>query len=268
MRPLICTTFAALACFLPVAASAQQNPAEQHLLSARALYYTPTSDGLKSFHCGIAVDWKDLLTRFSGKPIPDDNPFLLYLNSVHLSVTDELSGKGTLEWTETTSPSETLAGPAGKIHGGMEQTINGFFQAWNPFMNGDMVPIPDDSTKVTALGDNINLHATSGSTNVDEVFDKNLLLTSVHVVNPDMDSTIHPTYTDSPDGRIVSSLASTTSQPPTAPPLDVTMSAAYTKISSFQIPATVHVDVKNVAAFVFRFTACTVKTSALAAGKP
>jgi hypothetical protein len=268
MRPLIRTSFAALACFLPISALAQQNSAEQHLLSARALYYTPTADGLKSFHCTAAVDWKDLLTRFSGKPIPDDNPFLVYLNSVHLSVTDDLNGKGTLEWADTATPSDTVAGPAEKIHSGMAQTLGGYFQAWNPFMNGDMVPVPDASTQVSALGDNIKLHATSGSTNVDEIFDKNLLLTSVHVVSPEMDATMHPTYTDSHDGRIISVLSSTTSQPPTAPPTDVVMSTTYTKISSFQIPSTIHVEVKNVGAFVFHFSACTVQTSPSAPSKP
>ena len=267
MRPLL-HTFAALACLLPFAASAQQNPAEQHLLSARALYYTPTTDGLKSFHCAVSVDWKDLLTRFSGQPISDDNPFLIYLNSVHLSVTDDLSGKGSLEWVDTLAPSDTVAGPAGKVHGGMVQTMGGFLQAWNPFMNGAMVPVPDASTKITTIGDNINLHATDAALSVDEVFDKNLLLTSVHVLSPDIDSTAHPTFIESHDGRIISSLHSVTSQPPTAPPTDVTLSATYTKSSSFQIPNTVHVDVKNVGAFVFHFNACTVQTAAHAPDKP
>jgi hypothetical protein len=268
MRPIFRNTFAALTCLLPLSIAAQQNPAEQHLLSARALYYTPATDGLKSFHCAASIDWKDLLTRFGGQPVADDNPFLLYLNSVHLSISDDLDGKGSLDWVETNPPSDALSSPAQRIHAGMAQTIDGFFQAWNPFMNGGLVPVPDASTNVSSIGDNIKLHVASGSTNVDEIFDKNLLLTSVHVVTPTMDSTMHPTFIDSHDGRILSVLTSSTSQPPTAPPVDVVMTTTYAKVSSFQIPASARFDIKNVGAMIFHFSACTVRTAAKAADKP
>ena len=43
-------------------------------MSARALYYTPTTQGLKSFRCTVDFDWKDFLTRYSGADVKDDNP--------------------------------------------------------------------------------------------------------------------------------------------------------------------------------------------------
>ena len=73
------------------------------LMSARALYYTPTAQGLKSFRCTVDFDWKDFLTRYSGADVKDDNPFLQYLRTVHLAIADDLNGDGKLEWTTSSA---------------------------------------------------------------------------------------------------------------------------------------------------------------------
>lgn len=268
MRHLSRNAFLALACLLPVSVPAQQNHAADRLLTARALYYTPTAGGLKSFHCAVSMDWKDLLTRFGGKEIPDDNPDLVYLKTVQLSATDQLRGKGSLEWTETGSAPDSVKDEIGRLHDGLSQTLGGFFQTWNEFMNGGMVPAPDKTTIVSPAGDGIKLHASSPEYVVDEVFDKNLLLTDVHVVSKEMEVTMSPTYSDSPDGRIVSTLQASSHQPPTAPPTNVTMSITYAPVSSFQLPSSVKVDVKNVGGFLFNFSACKVETSDNAPDQP
>lgn len=268
MRHLSRNAFVALACLLPLSASAQQNHAAERLLTARALYYTPTAAGLQSFHCTVSMDWKDLLTRFSGKEIPDDNPALVYLKTVQLSATDQLRGKGVLEWVDTTPAPDNLKSSTGQLRDGLSQTLGGFFQTWNSFMNGGMVPLPDKTTIVSPKDDGFTLHAASDEYVVDEAYDQNSLLTVAHVVSKSFDATMTPTYSDSPDGRIITTLQSSTHQPPSAPPTNMTMSVTYAPVSSFQLPSRVQVDVKNVGGFVFDFSACIVQTMDKAPNKP
>jgi hypothetical protein len=193
---------------------------------------------------------------------------LVYLSTVHLSVTDNLRGAGDLEWVDATAAPDAMKANIDAMHSGLEQMFSGFFQSWNPYMNGTMVPAPDATTIVTQVGDEIKLHAESNTFALDELLDKNLLLTQVHVVTPGTDVFAYPTYADTPDGRLVSSVRSTVRQPPSAPPLEVTMSATYAKVQSFRLPATVSFEVKNVGTFVLNLSACTVQTSSKSAIKP
>ncbi len=74
-----------------------KNANEDRILAARALYYTPTAKGLRAFSCDVSIDWKDLLTRFSGKVIDEDNAYLRYLESTRLSISDNLKSGGKFE---------------------------------------------------------------------------------------------------------------------------------------------------------------------------
>jgi hypothetical protein len=259
MPKLLLSALAAALCLSSSPSLAQKNPAAARLSAARAQYYTPTANGLNSFHCNVSIDWKDLLTRFGGKEVPDNAPYLLYLKSIHLSVSDDLQGKGGLEWTEPGPPPEGTAEGEGKMRDGMKQMIGGFFQSWNAYMNGSMVPVADPTSTVTADGDGLHLHAVTDQIVLDEHFDKTNTLDLTHVVTPEMDVTAYPTYSSTPDGLIVSSIRSIVKQPPTAPPTEITMSTTYSKVAAFQLPATMRFEIKNVGTFLFNLNACTVK---------
>jgi hypothetical protein len=105
---VICLLLFVMTCLCIPPILAQDKAASDRLLAARAHYFTPTANGLKSFHCEATIDWKVLLTRLGGSEIPEDNPTLRYLQTVHLSVVDQLKGKGSMEWSDTGVP------PAGK----------------------------------------------------------------------------------------------------------------------------------------------------------
>jgi hypothetical protein len=64
--------------------AAQDKTAADRLIAAHGQYYTPTASGLRSFHCEATIDWKAMLARFGPAEIPDDNPTLKYLQTVHL----------------------------------------------------------------------------------------------------------------------------------------------------------------------------------------
>jgi hypothetical protein len=204
------------------------------------------------------VDWKDLLARFGAANLPADDPHLVYLQSTRLSVDDDLNGVGTLNWTSPATGD--MDDSVGKIRGGMEQMLSGFFQSWNPFLNGSYIPALDATTTAKAEGDGVLVHSGDASNEVNEHFDKNMLLTEMHVTNSALDVKAHPTFLETPKGRLISVLKSEVHQPPTAPALEVTMSSTYAPVASFQIPAILTFSVQNVGDFVFKLSACQVNS--------
>jgi len=251
----------------PTPPHAAASPGTTKLIAARALYYTPTTQGLQSFHCAVAFDWKDMLTRYSGATVPDDNPFLQYLRTVQLGVTDDLKGAGQLEWTASATPPPGQEDSAAKMKDGMQQMMTGFFSSWNAYMNGSMVPAPDATTTVTETPDGLRMHATAPDADVTELFDKNMLLTEAHVVQTTSDVFAYPTYIDTPDGRVVTAIRTVYRQPPTAPPAELTLNIAYAPVQNFRLPESLSYELKNIGAFAFKFSACSVQTAAKAPDK-
>src|SRR5579859_3254365 len=224
---------------------AQNKDPRARLTAAHALYYTPTTAGLKSFHCEAAIDWKSMLTRLTGVDIPDNNPALKFLQTVHLSVDDELKGNGSLGWSSESDAPQDKAAAIKQIQEGLKTSVAGFFQTWNVYMNGSMVPLPDSTLTIADAGEGVHLSGTSDGSSFDEDFDKNMLLTEVLVVNPNMKVLATPTYTSTPDGLLVSAVTSKVSQPSTAPPAEAIFRIDYLKVETFQIPSRVVFDVKN-----------------------
>jgi hypothetical protein len=190
----MCFAFFVISCLCSTPIRAQDKAARDRLFAAHAQYYTPTASGLKSFRCEATIDWRTMLTRLSGTEISEDNPVLKYLQTVRLSVVDQLKGKGSLEWNDTAVPPNGKEAAMKQMREGLQTMVGGFFQSWNGYMNGSMVPLPDDSVEVTTAGAGIHLHAAPGNTNFDEDFDKDMLLTQAVVDNPQMRVVAIPTY--------------------------------------------------------------------------
>jgi hypothetical protein len=254
---------------LTAAAPAQQTSTGQmlnapaRLLAARKLYYTPTAQGLRSFHCNATVDWKAMLTRFSGSAVPDNNPFLVYLQGVRMEVSDTLDGDGKLTWTDTSTAPADLKASRDQMHDGLLQMISGFYQSWNQFVNGGMVPAPDTTTTETNNDDGgLHMHGKDATTVFDEDFDKNMLLLSAHVVMSNLDNTAYPTYEASTDGLRVNRVRNVLHQPPTGPAQEVSMAVTYAPVGGFQLPSTLAVTLVGTGEFDFAFNGCTVTTAA------
>ena len=241
-----------------LSASAQQNKAADRLSVARALYYTPTTSGLKSFHCNVSIDWKAFLDGFSPTPIAADNPVLLYLKSTKLSLSDDLHGKGAFLWTDTTTPPEAFASGGTKMRGGMEQMFDAYFEAWNAYANGSMVPVPDKTVAVTPSGEGVELRGLDPKETLVEKYDKDMLLTEVKIVNDKTDELDTPTFTRSPDGLILTNLHMIVKQSPTAPPTTLDIGTTYTRVGAYQLPSSVTFALQNVGTFLFTISACQI----------
>jgi hypothetical protein len=252
---LACLALAGAIC-APV--HAQEQSAREQLALAHAQYYTPTASGLKSFHCEAAIDWKAMFARITGKEIPDDNPLLTYLNGIHLSVSDDLRGQGTLEWTSGDPAPAGKEAAVKQMREGFQGMVGGFFQSWNAYMNGTMVPVPDSKTTITQSAEGVHLSAMANEMKIDEDFDKNFLLTQARVDSPSMRVVALPSYTSTSDGLVVASVKSQVRQPPTAPETDVNFQIEYAKVDGYQVPSHIAFDIKNVGMMDIRLSGCQV----------
>jgi len=255
-RKISCLLLSALACLVSTALPAQDKESRDRLMAAHALYYTPTASGLKSFRCDGNIDWKSMLTRFGGTEISDDNPVLKFLQSVHLSITDDLKDSGALEWTSAGDPPKDKEAAINQIQEGLKTSVSGFFQSWNAYMNGTMVPLPDSTVNVTKSGEGVHLSSVAKESQFDEDFDKNMLLTQVLVVTANVKILATPTYASTPDGLLVSAVTSEVSQPPTAQPAEAIFRIEYAKVDTFQIPSRIVFDIKNTGVIAIGLSAC------------
>jgi hypothetical protein len=257
MHPLVLV----IACLSWTSILAQDKAARDRLFAAHGQYYTPTASGLRSFRCEAIIDWKAMLTRFGGAEISEDNPTFKYLQGVRLSVVDQLNGKGSIEWTDTNVPPEGKEQAVKQIRDGLQTMMGGFFQSWNAYMNGSMVPFPDNSVTVKRAGDGIHLHGTATNTQFDEDFDKDMLLTQVVVETTEMKVVAIPIYVRTNDGLVISGVTSKINQPPSAPQVEVTFRVEYAQVDSFHIPSHIVYDVKNVGVIEIGFNACRVSVA-------
>ncbi len=225
---------------------------------ARALYYTPVDAGLEGFHCEISFDWKAFLQKANNQPVPDDDARLKYLRTIQLPLDDDLHTGGELHWAAPAPPPEETEDSVGKVRGGFQQMWSGFFQSWNGFLSGDMVSLDAKSTvERTAAG--YHVAARNGPGLAEEQYDNNLLLQSIHVSTPTLDSRLTPSFTPTAHGLLVSAIRSVYKQPPNAEPTEVVMKVNYAPVSTFQLPSEVVISV-GPANFDFHLVNCTVKT--------
>ncbi len=227
------------------------------LTRARSLYYTPADQGLDGFHCDVSFDWKSFLEKAMNQPVPDTEPRLKYLEGVHLSVDDDLHGTGELHWAGPGLPPDGTEDSVTKLRDGFQQIWSGFFQSWNGFFTGDLVT-PDSNTVVRLGNGSYKVTAHNGTSLAEEVYNSSLVLTSVKVSTPTLESLMTPSFVPSPKGLLVSEIHSVYRQPPTTSPTEVSMRLSYAPVSTFELPSSVAITV-GPASFNFHLVNCTVK---------
>lgn len=233
-----------------------QSPAAA-LLQARHLYYTPVDAGLAGFRCEVQFDWKSFMEQANHQAIPAEDSRLKYLQSIQMTVEDDLRGAGQLHWNASAPAPGDSEDSIGKIRSGMQQMWAGFFQTWNGFMTGDLLT-PDAKAEVTTADENYKVSVRSGGGVAEQTYDRTLLLHSIRVSTPTLESLIEPVFTRSPQGLLLTSLNSTYKQPPDGSPTIVKMSVAYASVGTFQLPSTLGVSV-GPAQFTYHLTNCTVQ---------
>lgn len=261
LRPAFNRALTALYACAALSAAAQSgapaNPAAA-VGRARALYYTPADKGLQGFHCDLSFDWKNFIQKATNQPLPDDDARLKYLRTIQLSVDDDLHGTGEMHWTAATPAPEGTEDSVGKVRDGMQQLWSGFFQSWNGFFTGGLLAL-DNKASVEKTPAGYRVATRDGESLAEEFYNDKLVLQSVHVATPRLESTMAPTFSPSSQGLLVTAIRSIYRQPPTAEPTEVTMGLTYAPVNTFQLPSELTVSV-GPANFDFHLGNCTVKT--------
>ena len=255
------TLFGFLA-LLGVATSAQSpaSPAAA-FRKARSLYYTPIDRGLQGFSCEVHFKWKQFLETANHGPVPDADERLAYLRGIKLSITDDLNGSGQLLWAAPTTAPDASEQSVAQIRSGMQAMWSGFFQSWNGFVTGDLVSLGDDRTTVERTAKGYHVFTGQNGKLAEETFDSNLVLLSLHVSTPTLESNLTPVFTDSAQGQLVTNLNSVVRQPPSAPGSMVDMAVHYQPVNGFQLPSELSINVSGAADFDFTLSNCTVRTA-------
>jgi hypothetical protein len=235
-------------------------PASAAFREARSLYYIPADQGLQGFQCNVHFDWKSFLEKANSTTVSDLDQRLLYLQSIRLSVTDDLKSSGSLDWSAPAPPPDPGDNSVDQIRSGFQSLVTGFFETWNGFYTGSIIS-PDVHAVVDRTSNGFHVFAHEPTRTADELFSPDFTLRSLHVSTPSFDSTLQPSFTNTPQGRLVTALSSTISQPPTAPASTVNMTIHYAPVGGFQIPSELLINVPGTASFDFHFENCTVRTN-------
>jgi hypothetical protein len=248
-----------LVCQLCALLIAQDKSPRDRLAAAHSRYYTPTASGLKSFHCEAAIDWKAVLSSLSGADVPDDNALLRYLRTVHLSVNDQLEGAGTVKWTAAADPPQSEEDSVRQVRAGIETMISGFFESWNTYMNGGMVPLPDASITVVPSDQGMHMTRNANGESIAEDFDKNMLLVQALMVSDELKALSRPAFTPTPDGLVVTEVSNRMNQPPSASETEIILfHIAYAQVDSYRIPSHIGLEVKGTGLVGIDLNSCQV----------
>jgi hypothetical protein len=91
-------------------------------------------------------------------------------------------------------PNEEVAQRLRKATGGVEQTVNGFFQMWSVFMFNSPLPDAGDEYRLEDLGERYRVTYKAGLADVVATMTRNYLIDEVRLTTPSAEITIHPHF--------------------------------------------------------------------------
>lgn len=257
----VARTVAVLAILIPHAAPAQSPSGQPEAEIARApsLYYAPHS--LESFRCTVTPDWDGIVDEFGGPRTLADQNDLLFLKSIRITGEDTLNQGGSLDWKlpDDSFPPPQLMGHLERLRRGLDQAFQTVFGLWNAVVTRDIFSQPDDASGITRDPSGWHTHEADSSQSIDETFDKDLFLTSMKTVDSNGTRIVKPKFTETPEGRIITSVELATTPPGSTATHTGRMSIAYASVDGFRLPSSVAISTAGLS-FNFSLTNCsTVK---------
>ncbi len=252
------------------AAPAKSQPAvktnanDEMLAKAAKLYYSTAKAGLVAFDCAVHPEWHTLFVSASkGDAVAENDPRIVLLKSVGITLHGRLKGGSTLEWVETSDPGRPLDTDStallASMHQATEQTLQGFMQFWTPFVDGSVVPENSAGIEITKGETGYTLQADSGGTKVTEVIDNQLLLQHFNVVMKEATVDFVPAYKSTDKGLLVNSFQAhilAAGSPPERAQ-DMNVAIEYQIVQGFPLPSTLNMSVVGTGVFNFVLDGCT-----------
>ena len=249
------------------AQAAQPNPDTEWLANTSALYYSSAKAGLTGFDCAVHPDWHTLFASANkGETIADDDPRIVLLKSVKITIHAHMMGNSTIEWVADSRPDKPRGDSSTALLDGMhqsvEQTLEGFLQFWSPFMEVSVVPDSVQGLEITHTPTVHTIHAKEGDTEMTEVFSHELVLEQFNVNMKGTAIKFSPTYKSTPQGLLVSKFAAHI-LPAGAPPEQaqvMNVAVDYQTVNGLTIPGQLSMDVIGTGTFNFTFDGCSTNT--------
>ncbi len=246
-------------------AASKPSPDDELLASAAKLYYSSARAGLNNFTCAIHPDWHAVfISANKGATIADDDPRMVLLKSVKITLHARLQGGSTVDWKLPADPGHPLDADLSKaldtIHSGTEQTLQGFIQFWTPFIDGSVIPANSEGVVITKTEKGHRIQANANGISLDELIDTRLVLREFDVVSGGAVVNFAPSYKSTDQGLLVSAFHAHL-QPPGVQPdraQEMNVEIDYQTLRGFPIPARIKVDVVNSATFNFLLDGCSV----------
>jgi len=238
---------------------------DELLARAAKLYYSATRAGLDSFDCEVHPDWRAIYVS-TGKDdtIAEDDPRILLLKTVKVTLHGRLKGGSTVDWTPVARPDSPVSADSARMlesmRGGTNQTLQGFMQFWAPFVDGSAIPGNAEGLQITKTVDGHRIHADLSGTSFTELLDDGLILRSFDVVAGGMTVHFAPSFKPTDKGLLVNAFHAQI-QPlgvQTGHAQEMNVEIEYQTVRGFPIPARIGMEVVNVGNFNFLLDGCSV----------
>jgi hypothetical protein len=240
------------------------------LAKAAKLYYSSDKTGLARFDCAVHADWHAVfLDAGNGAPVADDDPRVLLLNSVKVTLHARMKGGSGIDWVPPAHPAKPLDQDSidllDKMQAGTAQMLQGFMQFWPPFVDGSVVPDSSEGLEVTSTDKGgYKMHAEGGGTSLTEVFSNDMVLEQFNVAMGGMTIDFSPAYKPTEKGLLVQSFQARILPAGTPPEQAQLMHVAleYHTVDGFPIPARLNMEVVGTGKFNFLLDGCRVNPPA------
>jgi hypothetical protein len=253
------------------------------LARATALYDSTAKSGVHGFDCALHVDWKKVMSSArKGAAVADDDPKLVLVNPVQITLHARLGGKPTLDWRAPEGSGDAVSKAVlDEVHRGVEQTLLSTLKLWTPLVDGsvaeslgeedvDVAETTDGYTLRSGIkqqgnkqhGDKQREDKQQGNKQpaLTEQFDRNLLLKHFVAVDAGSTADIEPVYQPGAAGLLLSGFLAHL-QPAGAAgqaAQEMRVSIDYQTVSGRQIPAHITIDLPNIVEMDFTLDGCIV----------
>jgi hypothetical protein len=253
----------------PASANAAAQPArtnldKEWLAKTAKLYYSSAKAGLTGFDCSIRPDWHMLVASSSnGVAVAEDDPRVVLLNSVKITMHARMKGGSTIEWVADSSPDKPLEQDSTDLldamHRTVEQTLEGFLQFWGPFIEASVVPDSVEGLEITHTPTVHTIHAKQGGTELTEVFSGDMVLEQFNVNMSGTSIKFSPAYMPTPQGLLVHGFEAHILLAGAPPDQEQAMKVGieYQPVDGLTIPLRLNMDVAGTGVLNYAFDGCT-----------
>jgi hypothetical protein len=205
--------------------SAQASSAMKDLIlrKAEGAYYILQVQGLKSFQCVIQPNWAQIVT---------DPTQLALVSPVQFTAVIDDQGAATVT---PFLPSGAAIDPSlNDLVGGLQQTVEGFFQTWNSMVFSRVFsPGDDDQLVYSSQADGYHFAQKTSDANVDIVMTRDALMTAMKVTTSSSVIAMAPVYIATDNGLLLSSMNSVID----SGKQKVNFQLQYEMVDGFEMPA-------------------------------